>query len=236
MLVKFVHGTYGEVVHASWAAAGLAPALHNVTSLPGGMKQVVMEELPAAEWTCAALMTATDLSATRHAAATRVCALHLRVRTRCLWAPVPTRRVARMATAAQETCSYVLIGEPPTLTRVCDLSTLTGPALKVWRTTQLSCTSCCHGRMARHPKDAAAGSRRAVLGKDHAISVNNEVRTCPPSSPVAQCQRFIRRNCEFRSATSIAAVHGRVYLSRVPASSAVVGALCAAQCRCPVPA
>ena len=63
VLVKFVHGTYGEVVHASWAAAGLAPALHSVTLLPGGMKQVVMEELPAAEWTCAALMSATDLSA-----------------------------------------------------------------------------------------------------------------------------------------------------------------------------
>jgi hypothetical protein len=71
VLVKYVHGAYGKDVHAAWAAEGLAPALHSVTLLPGGVQQVVMEELPAAEWTCASLLSGAQLSA---------CSGHARVR------------------------------------------------------------------------------------------------------------------------------------------------------------
>lgn len=48
--VKFTPHAYGEAVHKAWAAQGLAPELHSVSLLPGGLRMVVMELLPAPEW------------------------------------------------------------------------------------------------------------------------------------------------------------------------------------------
>jgi hypothetical protein len=44
--VKFCRHAYGSDVHAAWAVAGHAPALHEVVLLPGGLTLVVMELLP----------------------------------------------------------------------------------------------------------------------------------------------------------------------------------------------
>ena len=53
VLIKYVKGGYGAGAHAAWAAAGLAPALHSCAALPGGITEVVMEELLDADWRCA---------------------------------------------------------------------------------------------------------------------------------------------------------------------------------------
>jgi hypothetical protein len=44
--VKFAPRAYAADVHAAWAAAGLAPALHEHRLLPGGAHMVVMQLLP----------------------------------------------------------------------------------------------------------------------------------------------------------------------------------------------
>ena len=49
--VKFTSHAYPEAVHRAWAEARLAPVLFSVTPLPGGLHMVVMELLPAGEWT-----------------------------------------------------------------------------------------------------------------------------------------------------------------------------------------
>jgi hypothetical protein len=43
--VKFSRRGYGNQVHAAWAEAGHAPALYEVTLLPGGLTMVLMELL-----------------------------------------------------------------------------------------------------------------------------------------------------------------------------------------------
>ena len=62
VLIKYVQGGYGYGVHASCAAAGLAPALHSCTPVPGGFTEVVMDRLDAAHWVCAGALSDAQLA------------------------------------------------------------------------------------------------------------------------------------------------------------------------------
>jgi len=61
VLIKYVQGGYGSGVHASWAAAGLAPSLHSCTPVPGGFTEVVMERLAETYWVCAGALSDAQL-------------------------------------------------------------------------------------------------------------------------------------------------------------------------------
>ena len=77
--VKFAPACYGGDVHAAWAAAGLAPALHAVERLPGGMHMVAMDLLsPTDGWQVLALLMPKSpaAAAARAAALTALAAAH----------------------------------------------------------------------------------------------------------------------------------------------------------------
>jgi hypothetical protein len=85
--VKFSRLGYGAEVHAAWAAAGAAPALHQCTRLAGGLHMVVMELLSRADgWLMLSELRGAELAAAGAAA--------LAALARCHALPLPCGRAS----------------------------------------------------------------------------------------------------------------------------------------------